>query len=78
LLEALRRMLLPLDDIEIIMKISPFEIIEVVEYGRDYVIKARDCTPREIKELKSYLKKAGYKDLSRRIIVVCTGSSIQF
>ena len=65
------------DELEVLRSAAPFELIEVVETRNMYVLKAKECCPSDIKRFKDYLKKAGFKRLSKRVVVICE-SSIHF
>jgi len=78
LLSAILRFFKPMDELEFIMTYAPFEITEIIEFSNKYVIKSKDCDVKQIKEFKEYLKKAGFKSLSKKVVIVCQKSSIHF
>lgn len=68
----------PMDELEFITNSAPFEIVEIIEYSNMYVIKSKECNIKQIREFKEYLKKAGFKSLSKKVVIVCQKNSIHF
>jgi len=62
------------DELEVLKNAATFELVEVVETRNMYVLKAKECCPTDIKRFKDYLKKAGFKRLSKRVVVICENS----
>ena len=72
MLSVIRKLLDPSNEMEILLNAAPFEVIEIVEHSNEYVLRAKGCCIRQIKEFKEYLRKAGFRSLSKKVIVVCT------
>ncbi len=60
-----------LDEREALLTAFPFKVIEIKETEDMYVVVAEGCTPESIKRGKKYLKKMGFKKLSKKCVVVC-------